>query len=251
MHSALYQGYVTHQRFTPKGHRFSYQLYMLYLDLDEIESLSRRFWFFSLTRFNICRFKREDYLGDPKKNLQECVRELVTDKTGHYPSGPIRLLTHCRLLGYCFNPINFYYIFDEKDENVRHIIAEVNNTPWGEKTVYFLNDVKESSAFRAYADKALHVSPFMQMDHRYQFDMSQPEEILKAQIENHKDERLLFKATLFLTRLRFSGKNYFKLNAAIPLVTIKILVGIYWEALRLWLKGIPFVSHPATQNKKK
>ncbi|MEZ5451088.1 MAG: DUF1365 family protein, partial [Thiolinea sp.] len=130
MHSRLYVGRVNHRRYTPRPHAFSYRLFMLYLDLDELPTLFKPYWLWSVDRPNLARFRRRDHLGDPQQPLSEAVRERIEQETGRRPAGPIRLLTHFSYFGYRFNPVSFYYCFDAADQQLEYIVAEVNNTPW-------------------------------------------------------------------------------------------------------------------------
>jgi hypothetical protein len=160
-------------------HAFDYRLFMMYLDLDEAPGLFGRRWFWSVGRRTLAWLKREDHLGDPARPLADAVRDLVAERTGRRPAGPIRLLTHLRYFGYCFNPVSFYYCFDEADERVETIVAEVNNTPWGEQHLYVLpaSESRGSGTHLQFLrQKEFHVSPFMPMDIRYDWRFSQPDE---------------------------------------------------------------------------
>ena len=138
MYSRLYTGTVTHRRSLPVVNRFRYRLFMLYLDLDELPSLFDPFWLWSARRPAPAWFRRADYLGDPQRPLADCVRERIQQALGWAPQGPIRLLTHLRYLGHNFNPVSFYYCFDEPDGPVRVIVAEITNTPWQQRHAYIL-----------------------------------------------------------------------------------------------------------------
>ena len=134
--SALYEGMVRHRRFLPCTHEFSYRLFMLYLDLAELDSLLPESLWWSSSRRAIARFDRRDYFGDADLPLDEAVRRKVAQEAGRRPSGPIRMLTHGRYFGYCFNPVSFYYCFDEADDHVESIVADITNTPW---KIYLFN----------------------------------------------------------------------------------------------------------------
>jgi DUF1365 family protein len=136
MNSCIYEGRVRHTRTTPVGHTFDYRLFMMYLDLDELPTLFQKRWLWSVSRPALARFHRDDHIGDPAESLSESVRKLVEAETGKRPEGPIRLLTNLAYFGYCFNPVSFYYCFSEDGETVETIVAEVNNTPWGERDTY-------------------------------------------------------------------------------------------------------------------
>jgi len=246
-HSCLYRGRVRHRRHAPKPHAFEYSLFMLYLDLDELPCLFDRYWLWSSRRPNLAWFRRADHLGDPEQPLAGCVRDLVEQRTGRRPRGPVRLLTHLRYFGHGFNPVSFYYCFDADGERVEHIVAEVNNTPWGEQHCYVLSAgpaQRERRVQRFELDKQFHVSPFMGMDMRYRWSFATPAERLFVHLQNHQDGDRLFDATLFLDRQPIGSAALAGVLLRFPFMTLKVVAAIYWQALRLWLKKTPFHPHP-------
>ena len=140
MNSAIFSGQVRHRRMKPTGHEFVYRLFMMYLDLSELDTVFKHHWFWSTRKAALARFRRENHLGDAAVPLDQAVRDLVQGETGSLPQGPIRLLTNLSYFGYCFNPVSFYYCFDAGDQHVETIVAEVNNTPWGERHCYVLRE---------------------------------------------------------------------------------------------------------------
>ena len=165
MKSAIYFGRVRHRRMAPVLHEFSYRMFMLYLDLSELPRLFDRRWLWSARGPALARFRREDHFGDPAVPLADSVRDLVARETGVRPAGPIRLLTHLRYFGHVFNPVSFYYCFDKDDSRVETIVAEVNNTPWGEQHCYVLPqsmNAGQAGHGRYFPEKVMHVSPFME-----------------------------------------------------------------------------------------
>lgn len=141
MHSALYEGWVRHRRFAPVANSFRYALYMMYLDLDELDEVFRKRLFWSARAFNLAWFRREDYLtasSRPGQPLSDAVRDLVQARTGSRPLGPIRLLTNLRHFGFGMNPVSFFYCFNHDGEALHSIVAEINNTPWNEQFAYVL-----------------------------------------------------------------------------------------------------------------
>ena len=138
MQSCLYLGSLRHRRHAPRPHAFRYRVFMTYLDLGELDEVFRGRWLWSTRRPALAWMRRADYLGDPAVPLDEAVRERVARETGERPRGPIRLLTHLRMLGACFNPVSFYYCFDQAGERVETIVAEITNTPWNERHAYVL-----------------------------------------------------------------------------------------------------------------
>ena len=256
--SCLYVGQVRHRRFTPKAHQFSYKLFLVYLDLSELPSVFDGFWLWSMEKANIASFRRRYHLGDKKLPLDISVRDHIENKTGRRPEGPIRLLTHLSYFGFRFNPVSFYYCFDKHDENLEFIVAEVNNTPWGEQYCYVLDSMDNQSAtdgangriHRYFEDKRFHVSPFMPMDMQYDWRFSTPGKSLSVHMENYQHEDKVFDATLNLKRRQMTSKNMAMVLVQFPMITMKVVAAIYYQALRLWLKKIPFVNHPNVEAPK-
>jgi DUF1365 family protein len=220
---------------------------MLYLDLDELPTLFDRFWLWSSHRPNLAWHRRADHLGEPDRPLAESVRDYVEQGCGRRPRGPVRLLTHLRYFGHGFNPVSFYYCFDPTGNFVEHIVAEVNNTPWGEQHCYLLNAGPEQRNRRMLCfelDKQFHVSPFMGMDIHYQWRMTQPGDRLLVHLQNYQEGDKLFDATLHLDRQPISSASLSGVLLRFPFMTMKIMVAIYYQALRLWLKKIPLHTHP-------
>ena len=246
-HSALYVGRVRHRRFTPRPHAFEYPLFLVYLDLDELDTVFEGRWLWSTRRRNLAWFDRRDHLGDPAAPLDAAVRDLVAAATGRRPNGAVRLLTHLRYGGHCFNPVSFYYCFDASGERIDALVAEVNNTPWGEQHCYVLDGRgarPAGNALRFEAAKQLHVSPFMGMDMDYVWRTTLPTARLTVHIENVRAKERLFDATLELERREISSARLAWALARFPLMTVWVAGWIHWEALRLWLKRMPFHPHP-------
>jgi DUF1365 family protein len=255
MHSALYHGSLRHRRCAPRAHAFSYPLFMVYLDLAELDTVFRGRWLWSTRRAALARFDRADHLGDPALPLDRAVRDLVESRSGHRPSGPIRLLTHLRYFGHCFNPVSFYYCFDAGDARVDTIVAEVNNTPWGERHCYVLNapSLVLTGKYQRYRSaKAMHVSPFMPMDLAYDWGFSVPNDGLNVHMTLHRAPSAkylagekVFDATMQLRRAPITGARLAGMLARFPLMTVQVIIAIHWQALRLWLKRVPVSTHPA------
>jgi len=247
MKSAIFAGRVKHRRSRPAGHEFSYGLFMMYLDLAELDTVFKGRWFWSTRGPAIARFRCEHHMGDADKSLDDTVRKLIHEETGNYPQGPIRLLTNLSYFGYCFNPVSFYYCFDEADENVETIVAEVNNTPWGERHCYVLDETGNQGKARhkRYTPvKQMHVSPFMEMDVDYDWRFSSPDGALRVHMQNSKQSRKVFDATLDLERSEINAASLAGVLMRYPLMTLKVIVAIHWQALRLWLKRVPVFDHP-------
>ena len=247
MDSCIYEGRVRHTRRTPAQHSFDYRLFLMYLDLDELPRLFEKRWFWSTSGPALARFRRSDHIGDESEPLAESLRNLVETETGRRPQGPIRLLTNLSYFGYCFNPVSFYYCFDRAGENVEVIVAEVNNTPWGETDTYVLDCDTSRRSWRFAPEKKMHVSPFMPMDIDYRWALSTPGEKLSVYMANSKDGQKIFDATMALDRQPISTRSLASVLLRFPLMTLKVILGIHWEALRLWVKRVPFHEHPAKQ----
>ena len=235
--SAIYEGAVRHRRFAERPHEFSYRLALAYLDLEE-----------PLPSGRLVRFERSDYLGDPRIPLDEAVRDLVEERTGTRPSGPIRVLTQLRSFGHCFNPVSFYYCFDAAGEHVESVVAEVTNTPWGERHAYVVRR-SGPGILKGDSEKVLHVSPFMDMDQRYEWRVADPGPTLSVHIENHRASGTLaperaFDATLSMRRRPMTHRALAGVTARYPFATARVLALIYAHALRLKLKGVRVRPHP-------
>jgi len=236
--SAIYEGVVVHRRTESREHAFRYRLRMMYIDLGELPELFDGHPLWSARRPALGWFRRSDYLGDPAVPLDEAVRGLVAERTGYRPDGPVRVLTNLRCFGHCFNPVSFYYCFDRAGAQVQAIVAEVTNTPWGERHAYVSRELESRHA------KQLHVSPFFALDYEYELRLGVPGERLEVSIGSDRDGRRAFDATLALERRPLTRSALTAMLLAHPPVSMKVSAAIYAQALRIRMKGIPVQPHP-------
>jgi uncharacterized protein len=241
VNSAIYEGVVTHRRRTPVEHAFRMRLFLMYLDLGELpqalDGVPRA----------LARFRRADYLGDPAVPLDVAVRDLVEERLGVRPAGPVRMLAHLRYLGHCFNPVAFYFCFPPGGERVEAVVAEVTSTPWGERHAYVAaGGGNRHLVLESRHAKAMHVSPFMPMEMTYRWRVATPGERLAISIENRDaDGALAFEAHLALARRPLARATLLRALARHPAMTLRVLGGIYGQALRLRLKGAPWHAKPS------
>lgn len=241
--SALYEGWVNHSRRGPVEHSFRYRVGMLMLDLDEVPDVLDRHPLWSARRPAPVRFRRRDHLGDEAVPLAEAARNLVAARRGFRPSGPVQVLTTPRVLGIGFNPVSFYYLHDASGSKVEAVIAEVTSTPWGERHSYVLDG--RGGALEGEFRKRLHVSPFMPMEQTYRWRLSEPGEALSVTITSEQDGEVVFAAGLAMCRRALSRSEMTRAMVRYPPAAASTLARIYWNALKLKLKGAPYHPRPA------
>lgn len=271
LNSCLYEGWVRHRRYSPAEHRFTYPLFMLYLDLDEIDEVFARSRLWSAERFNWASFRRADYFDPNTPDLKQAVIRNVCAHSDIEPDqiASVRVLTHVRYLGYVFNPVSVYYVFDAND-SLLAVMPEVTNTPWKERHAYVLPAERSTPPaeatpadqpryqphrvhrqYREYRlSKAFHVSPFlpMNMDYRWVFGLPLP--TLRIHLENHRDRHKVFDATLVMEASPIGARAMRRALIRFPAMTVKVVTGIHWQALKLWLKKVPFIPHPNKEKKE-
>ena len=202
----------------------------------------------NVNKFALISFYRSDYHKNKSLTLDQSVRSTIKNKTGVVIDGPIRLLTHLRYFGYCFNPVSFYYCFNKSDDSLKMIMAEVTNTPWNERHCYFI-DEKRNNNFIQDLKKEFHVSPFWDMDHDYQWYFNCPSETLNVNMINFKSDKKVFDATLVLDkRIEMNFYNLLVYSLRFPFITFMVFIRIHFQALKLLIKGAKFFKHPKLRN---
>ncbi|KFF50279.1 hypothetical protein GY26_03055 [Gammaproteobacteria bacterium MFB021] len=257
-HSRLATGQLRHRRFVPTQHRFDYRVWMLWLDLDELPALLARTPGFGTRRYAPARFRREDYLAPHALPLAAAVRQRLREELGEelgkemgeeldeITDGPIRMLTQLRLFGVLFNPLTLYYVYD-RHERLRAVLGEVTNTPWGERQVYACRVDDTRHLCQAQFDKRLHVSPFNPMSMTYRWRFNRPDERLLMHMETWAEAARHFDATLTLSLAPATRRALVGELLRHPLMTLKTIAAIHWQALRLWLKRTPIHDHPGRE----
>lgn len=290
--SAVYRGWVRHRRFVPKPHKFRYPIFMFSLDLDELPKLFSQGWLRQLNRLKMVTFRRQDYFYEsPKEQAQgslpiqtagraikSAVVRAVTDyytvhQLGDIEISRVSLVTHLRYFGFIFNPVSFYYCFDE-DGKVLAILSEITNTPWGERHSYILpctnTDLNSDCAVKQTVEtkrvgdhkyqfefeKAFHVSPFNPMNMQYRWVFSElaqsvvvhMDSLVRGSEQGHAVTKH-FDATVRMQRVPIEQAG--RLFVSMPAMTLQVVMGIYWQAFRLFVKRTPFYDHPESDSDDK
>jgi DUF1365 family protein len=243
LRSAIYTGWMRHRRYRDRPQTFRHRVFLCWLDLAELPALFRGRWWWRREAPAPASFRRADYLGDPRIPLDRAVRDLVEARLGFRPAGPIRLLTHLRYLGACFNPVSFYYCYEGDGERLAAIVAEITNTPWHERHAYVLP--ARAGERRWTFAKDFHVSPFQPMAQVYDWRFRDPGRQLAVHMRNRQDGRTVFDATLVLERRPWSDTTLAGVWLRYPAMSLFALAAIYWHAFVLWRRGATFHPHPA------
>lgn len=238
-HSAIYFGSVMHRRLTPRVHRFRYNGFWMLLDLDELDGLRARLRLFSHNRFNLFSLHDRDYGDGGNRPLRAQIERKLSQAGIASSDGRIRLLCMPRMFGYGFNPLSIYFC-THADGTPAAIVYEVHNT-FGERHSYVVPLVVGDGVHHS-CDKAFYVSPFMDMDLRYDFVVSQPDDRLSVAIRASKGGLPVMIACLAGSRRALTDTALLRLLVTMPAVTFKVTAAIHWEALRLWCKGLRFRS---------
>ncbi|MDQ8020806.1 MAG: DUF1365 domain-containing protein [Moraxellaceae bacterium] len=251
--SALYAGSLMHLRLRPKRHLLRYRMYSMLLDLDELQDTASRLRLFSLNRFNLFSFHERDHGAGTTTGLTPWVRGRLRE-AGLPHDGRIQLFAMPRVLGYVFNPLSVYFCHDTQGA-LRAILYEVNNT-FGERHCYLLEvdadqrdaGPHDAAAVRQQCAKRFHVSPFLGLDMEYRFRVLPPAASrmrMKLVVDVHDADGRTLVAEYASTRRPLDDANLLRLLFGHPLLTLKVIVGIHWEALRLWLKGVKVFNRPS------
>ncbi len=240
MNSALYAGVLHHRRSVAPEHAFSYRIWMAFLDLDELPQLDARLRLFGWNRPALVGFRDRDHLGDPRRPLRENLAAFFASQGARLPGGPVRVLTHCRIFGYVFNPVSVFWCHGE-DGALEAVVAEVNNT-FGERHPYLLTVADGRTVWRE--KKRMHVSPFFSLDGSYEFDLPAPGERLDARIDLCHGPRTVMAGRLALRRRELTDGALASALVRHPLMTARVIGAIHWEALRLWRKGARVYTKP-------
>lgn len=258
--NAVYLGWVRHRRFAPKKHDFTYPVFFTFLDIDRLPELMQASKLTSYGRFNWASFDERDHFGDASVPLRKRLEEDARANGAALPDGPIFLLTHLRYFGYNFNPVSFFYCYDRAG-TLQLILAEVSNT-FNETHNYWLRaedevrpggSAEHEGAKHFQTPKVFHVSPFLGLDMDYAWTFTTPAESLTVHMTNFDraagPRQVLFDATLRLEDRRpWNAREIRRALFRHPWMTAQVIVQIHWQALRLWLKRVPVVTHPARQN---
>lgn len=259
-HSHIYLGNIIHKRFSPKKHSFNYRLYMLALDVADVESHYNNkagFGIFGFSWYKPLRFVEQDYLIAQPKNkqvgdlapLNERIQTKVAELSGHKDISRIVMLVQVRCFGIYFSPANFYFCYDHNGQCTQ-MLAEVSNTPWNERH-YYLVDLLTDSADKK-TKKNFQVSPFMDLAMTYFWQVTPPschDDKLLVNIKNKRvDEEsgqatMLFDASLVMKKKPFTKKSLLRIWAQLPVMTVKVVLTIYWQALKLFIKRVPFIGY--------
>ena len=240
INSCIYTGTVIHKRFKPKEHFFKYKVFSLLLDLSELEKLSNKIRFFSLNRFNLISFQEKDHGLRDGSSLTEWVKKNLEQNNINSENIKIKLLCYPRILGYVFNPLSIFFVYNNQEQLVS-ILYEVKNT-FGEQHTYVFRVDNNNNLIQNNCSKKFHVSPFIEMDCQYFFKILKPGNKLSVIIDQYdKDGKILF-ASQDGDRNELNSAQLIKSYLKHPLMTLKIISAIHFEAFKLWLKGIKFIK---------
>tara|TARA_B100000676_G_scaffold124362_1_gene123883 strand:- start:59 stop:823 length:765 start_codon:yes stop_codon:yes gene_type:complete len=238
--SCIYNGTVIHKRFKPKEHFFKYKVFSLLIDLSELDELNKKIRFFSFNKFNLISFHEKDHGERDGSSIIEWVKLNLKNNNISYDKIKIKLLCYPRILGYVFNPLSVFFVYDE-NEKLISILYEVKNT-FGEQHTYVFRVDNESNLIQNNCSKKFHVSPFIEMDCKYFFRILNPNKKLSIIIDQYDKEGKILFASQDGKRSDLDSKQLIKSYLKHPLMTFKIISAIHFEAFKLWAKGIKFIK---------
>jgi len=242
--SALFPGHVTHARLRPKVHKLAYKIYSLLLDLDELDVLHRRLRLFSLNHFNLFSFREKDRGNGSAVSLRTQVEDAMRATDIEPDGGAIRLLTMPRILGWSFNPLSIFFCYN-RDDQLTAILWEVDNT-FKQRHGYMIPvEAEKGGRIVQTCDKAFYVSPFMDMKLRYEFEVQPPTDKLAVRINTFDDEGLVLTARHLARRVELTDAALLRAFFTIPFLTLRVVGGIHWEALKIWTKGMKLRKRPS------
>lgn len=257
MNSCLYKARVMHHRLAPKQHSFHYNVFMFYLDLDEIDHLSKRLNFMSRNRFNLFNFRDKDHLQLPRekpdttKNVRQHITDYLAQNGVNIGKGRIMVLTNLCTLGYQFNPVSFYFCYDDQGNSVCSVV-EICNTFREMKPFFLGEDTLNNNTYHLNTTKYFYVSPFIDMDTQFDFSLQVPSDKLQIKIDDYnKAGHRFFMSTLSGQRKPLTDANLLLYFISFPLITLKVIGAIHWQALKLWLKKIPYYQKDANKDLQK
>lgn len=242
--NAIYEGSLRHSRSKPKKHTFEYRVRLLYMDLDNVETMFSDNFFWSYNKLNVGCFLRSDYFGNKKTSLKKSIQDEIRKELNFNHHGKVYLLTSPRYFGYCFNPVSFYYCFNTKNK-LEVIVSHITNTPWNENHAYVHDCRNLKTPIKTFEfRKNFHVSPFMPMDIQYRWSFKEPGDKIEVSMNNIHDKEFIFNASMQLQKKPLTKQSLNFLLFRFPPETFKTIVSIYWQALCLKIKGITFFPHP-------
>lgn len=234
-----------HDRLEPKRNRFGYSVFMFYVDLDELDDLAKKHWLISRNRFNLFSFRDRGHIQLPTDNpdqtklIREQIIAYLAENGVDYDGGKIMLLTNFNTLGYNFNPVSFYYVYNQQDEPVCAVV-EVQNT-YREMKPYFLGREQfDGKKFHLNTTKYFYVSPFIDHDTQFDFNLGLPDQHLGIGIDDYKEGKRFFISTLTGERKKLTSLRLLGYVFRFPLIPLQVMTLIHWQALKLWLKKLPF-----------
>ena len=238
--SCIYNGHVIHKRFKPKEHFFKYKVFSLLIDLSEVHEIEKKISFFSYNKFNLISFFDKDHGVRDGSSLAEWVKNNLKKTGVESERIKIKLLCYPRILGYVFNPLSIFFVYNSNSSLIA-ILYEVKNT-FGEQHTYVFKTNPNKKNIKNNCEKKFHVSPFMNLSSKYYFKILDPQNKLSVVIDQRDNEGKLLYASQDGVRSELSAKNLILSYIKHPLMTFKIISAIHFEALRLWLKGIKLIK---------